>query len=114
MQILRAKVGTAPRRLAAALACGLALLACAAGAAAAATAPTGALRTPAAKLPASATLESCVTTGEQAERSATFAGEMTAVPGTTRMAMRFELLERGEGEPAPHAVTSPGLGTWLR
>ena len=42
----------------------------------------------------SATLEQCVTSGVQAERSATFLGEMTATPGTGRMSMRIELQER--------------------
>jgi len=117
MQFLEGSASTAWRRLVAAPACGLALLACTAGAApAATTAPVSAVKTPltAVRQPATAGLESCLTTGEQAERSATFVGEMTAVPGTARMAMRFELLEKAEGEPVPHAVTSPGLGTWLR
>jgi hypothetical protein len=116
-QFLNASASTVRRRLVAALACGLALLACGASAAVAATsAPVTGVKTPAGalKLPATATLESCLTTGAQAERSATFVGEMTAVPGTARMGMRFELLEKAEGEPTPHAVASPGLGTWLR
>jgi hypothetical protein len=46
----------------------------------------------------SALLEECVTTGAQAERAATFAGEMTAVPGAARMAMRIDVEERAAGE----------------
>jgi hypothetical protein len=46
----------------------------------------------------SALLEECVTTGVQAERAATFAGEMAAVPGTARMAIRIDIEERAVGE----------------
>lgn len=60
----------------------------------------------------SATLEQCVTSSEQAERSATFSGEMTAVPGTAKMEMRIDVLERQPTEPAFHAITSAGLGVW--
>jgi hypothetical protein len=59
-----------------------------------------------------ATLEQCVTTGEQADRSATFSGEMTAITGTARMAMRIEVQERLPSEEAFHTVTAPGLGVW--
>jgi len=59
----------------------------------------------------SATLEQCVTSVVQVERSATFAGEMSAVPGTVRMAMRIEVQERIPGE-AFHTVAAPGLGVW--
>jgi hypothetical protein len=61
---------------------------------------------------ASALLEQCVTTGEQGERAATFSGEMTALAGTTRMEMRFDLQERLSGETGFHLVTAPGLGVW--
>ena len=63
---------------------------------------------------ASATLEGCETSAVQAERSATFVGEMTAVPGTARMLMRIEVLERSGGEIAFRSVNYPGLGDWLR
>jgi hypothetical protein len=86
----------------------LALLACTATAAAAGTdVPT----TPVTK-PAVATLEQCITSTEQTGRSATFTGEMTAVPGTAKMQMRVDVLERGSGELAFHDVASPGLGVW--
>ncbi len=62
--------------------------------------------------PDSASLVQCLITGEQAERSATFAGEMTAIAGTMRMSMRIELLERMPGEMSYHAVSAPGLGVW--
>ena len=38
----------------------------------------------------------------QTERSATFAGEMTAIPGTARMAMRIDMQERLPGEALFH------------
>jgi hypothetical protein len=60
----------------------------------------------------SATLVQCLTAGEQAQRSATFAGEMATIPGAARMAMRIELLERMPGEIGFHAVAAPGLGVW--
>jgi hypothetical protein len=63
---------------------------------------------------ASATLEGCVTTGSQAERSATFTGEMLAIPGTTRMLMRIAVQERAPADLAFHTVAYPGLGNWLR
>ena len=60
----------------------------------------------------SATLEQCVTSVVQVERSATFAGEMSAVPGTVRMAMRIEVQERMPQEAFFHTVAAPGLGGW--
>jgi hypothetical protein len=62
--------------------------------------------------PASATLEDCETSSVQAERSATFAGEMTAVAGTVRMAMRIDLEERTPEQSLYHTVSAPGLGIW--
>ncbi|MGO9320651.1 MAG: hypothetical protein ACLQBY_07620 [Solirubrobacteraceae bacterium] len=65
------------------------------------------------KAGATATLEQCATaTIPQTERSATFAGEMTAVPGATRMEMRIDLEERAPGELPYRTVTAPGLGVW--
>ena len=60
----------------------------------------------------SAGLDRCVTAVPQAERSATFSGEMTAIPGTVRMAMRIEVQERMPTEAAFHTITAPGLGVW--
>ncbi|HEV7584359.1 MAG TPA: hypothetical protein VGO14_01135 [Solirubrobacteraceae bacterium] len=60
----------------------------------------------------SAALEQCATSGAQAERSATFLGEMTATAGTGRMSMRIELQERLPGEATFHTVAAPGLGVW--
>jgi hypothetical protein len=61
---------------------------------------------------ASAMLQQCLSTGGQMERSATLAGEMTAIPGAARMAMRINLVEKLPGEAQYHVVTSPGLGAW--
>lgn len=59
-----------------------------------------------------ASLVQCLTAGEASERSASFAGEMTAQPGTQRMAMRIELLERTPGETGYRPVLAPGVGAW--
>jgi hypothetical protein len=61
---------------------------------------------------ASATLEQCVTAVTQAERSATFSGEMTAISGSARMAMRIDVQEQMPGEALFHTITAPGLGVW--
>ena len=68
--------------------------------------------TPTSSSGVSATLEECVTAITQSERAATFSGEMSAIPGTVRMAMRIDVEERVPGEAAFHAVTAPGLGVW--
>ena len=60
----------------------------------------------------SATLEQCVTAGAQIERSATFSGEMTALPGTARMAMQINVQERMPEEALFHTISAPGLGVW--
>jgi hypothetical protein len=59
-----------------------------------------------------ATLEECVTAVLQSERSATFSGEMTAISGSARMAMRVEVQERMPGEALFHTISAPGLGVW--
>jgi hypothetical protein len=60
----------------------------------------------------SATLEQCVTSVQQAERSATFTGEMTAVPGAARMAMRIDVEERAPEDLEYHPVAAAGPGAW--
>jgi len=60
----------------------------------------------------SASVVQCVTSVEQAERAATFQGEMNAIPGTARMEMRIDVFERAPHELAFHAVIAPGLGVW--
>ncbi len=67
---------------------------------------------PTPKLTVSATVDQCLMAEVQEERSATFAGEMTAIPGTTRMEMRIDVLERAYGETAYRTVSAPGLGVW--
>jgi hypothetical protein len=62
----------------------------------------------------SATLAECLSVGAQAERAATFEGEMAAIPGTVRMEMRISVLERLPRELAFHMVTAPGLGVWRK
>ena len=64
------------------------------------------------KPPASATLEQCVNSSEATERSATFAGEMNAIPGSAKMEMRIDVLERQPRELTFHTVTAAGLGVW--
>jgi len=91
------------------LACALALALAGAAATSAQAAQRGA------KADAStvtATLEQCVTSGVQAERSATFAGEMTAIPGTVKMAVRIDVQERVPGELEYRTVSAAGLGVW--
>lgn len=69
--------------------------------------------TSSAKPIALATLTQCATaTVPQTERSATFAGEMTAIAGTARMQMRVELEERIPGELQYRTVADPALGVW--
>ena len=60
----------------------------------------------------SATLEECVTATVQEQRAVAFSAEMTAVPGTVRMAMRIDLEERATDEAEFHTVTASGLGVW--
>jgi hypothetical protein len=107
---------TAPRVLLALLACCALLSVCVARASAATAqvewSPPAALTDSAGAPTAAATVEGCVTTGEQAARSATFSGEMTAVTGTARMAMRIEVQERLPDEEGFHTVSAPGLGVW--
>jgi hypothetical protein len=67
---------------------------------------------PAAKPIVLATLEQCVTAVEQAERSATFSGEMAAIAGSSHMEMRIDVIERMPGELLYHTVSAPGLGVW--
>jgi hypothetical protein len=61
---------------------------------------------------AEALLLHCVTSGEPATRSATFSAQMTALPGTHRMAMRVEVQERIDGAALFRTVVAPGFGTW--
>jgi hypothetical protein len=59
-----------------------------------------------------ASLEQCVTSVVQSERSATFMGEMTAIGGTSKMSMRIDVQERTANESEYHVLSAPGLGVW--
>jgi hypothetical protein len=66
---------------------------------------------------ASATLEQCLTAVDPTARSATFNGQMSAVPGTRVMAMRILVEEQGAGEAAFRTLagaTTVGSGGWRR
>jgi len=94
-------------------------LVCALAASCAAQAPaalgqTAPIRAQADAASASASLGQCVTAAVQGERSATFVGEMTAIAGSVRMAMRIDIQERTTGEALFHTVSAPGLGVWRR
>src|SRR5271170_2657116 len=52
----------------------------------------------------SATLEQCVSASAQSERSAMFAGEMTSLAGSVRMAIRIEIQEEISGEATFHTI----------
>jgi hypothetical protein len=60
----------------------------------------------------SATVEECLTASTQAERAATFSGEMSSIAGAAHMSMRIEVQERMPGESAYRTVEAPGLGVW--
>jgi hypothetical protein len=90
----------------------LALIALPAASVAAAATAAASSRSSSAQPLESAAIEQCVTSLVQAERSATFAGEMIAIAGTTRMAMRIELQERMPGDARYHTILAPGLGVW--
>jgi hypothetical protein len=63
---------------------------------------------------ASATLEGCTTAAESSARAATFNGQMSAVPGTRRMAMQIAVQEEAPGEASFHTLPAAGLGGWRR
>jgi hypothetical protein len=101
------------RALALALAlCSIALAS--AGDALAASAYSATSAVPSARTPGSvsATLTQCVTAVAEAERSATFAGEMSAIAGTVRMAMRVDVQVRFPPEREFRVLSVPGLGVW--
>jgi hypothetical protein len=64
--------------------------------------------------PAVASLEKCVTASAQPERYAIFTGRMSAIPGSTAMAMRIGIEERTRGESFHplEGADSTGLGSW--
>jgi hypothetical protein len=92
------------------LACALVTLGCAQVAFA-----RGGLRDTAAPVPTpgySATVEQCITSTVQSERSATFTAHMVAVDTTQRMQIKVQLQQRMHGESEYHTIVAPGLGMW--
>lgn len=57
-------------------------------------------------------VRSCQVGASSSDRKATFYGRMNAVPGTSRMMMRFTLVDRSTGTSAP--VAAPQLAQWRR
>jgi hypothetical protein len=115
MDVTSVRTAIRGRRLLLASACGLALLPAALAGSAQGqrlAVSADALGGGGGSSPDSVSLVQCLSVGEPAERSATFAGEMTMVAGASRMSMRIELLERTPGEMGYHAVAAPGLGVW--
>jgi hypothetical protein len=78
-----------------------------AGIAALAAAPS-AMAAPSVKVTA------CQTGSTPEARLATFEGKMSAVKGTARMAMRFQLIEVTPGNASAHAIPDPKLSQWRR
>jgi hypothetical protein len=64
--------------------------------------------------PLRAKLTACHSGPEAADRTAAFTGSMPAVRGTTRMAMRFDLLARTPPGSAFVSIRVPGLGLWKK
>jgi hypothetical protein len=63
---------------------------------------------------ASATLEQCLTAADEADRSATFNGQMQTIPGAFRMAMEIVVQERTSDETGFRTLSAPGLDVWQR
>jgi hypothetical protein len=56
----------------------------------------------------------CRTGADPEQRLATFEGTIRTVTGASRMAMRFELLERAPSDAQPQSVDVPKLSKWQR
>lgn len=61
---------------------------------------------------ATATVSSCQVAADQADRSATFSGQMVATATSSAMQMRIDLLSRSSDSAAFAQVSAPGLGVW--
>ncbi len=94
------------------LACALMMLACTQVALAKGGLRDSAITTPTAPTGYAATLEQCVTSTVQSERSATFTAHMVALDTTQRMAIKIQLQQRLSGESEYHTIAAPGLGVW--
>jgi hypothetical protein len=66
----------------------------------------------AAPAPASLTAFSCVTSADPLERAIDVTAVMRPVPGTGRMQLRFQLMQRRPGR-AVRSLSAPKLGSWL-
>src|SRR5687768_10033808 len=64
--------------------------------------------------PLRATLAACEAGPDPAERFAVFTGSMPALPGTARMLMRFDLLQRSAGGKRWEPVRAKAFGRWER
>ena len=64
--------------------------------------------------PLRATLAACEAGPNPAERFAVFTGSMPALPGTARMLMRFDLLQRPDGDRRWAPVRAKAFGRWER
>jgi hypothetical protein len=62
---------------------------------------------------ASATLDDCVTAAAPLSRYATFTGQMSAIEGSARMALRLDLYVHAIGRRGWDHVQAPGLGRWV-
>src|SRR3954462_12996088 len=62
-------------------------------------------------VPTRAVLESCHAGDAPLERFAVFSAQMAAVPGTKKMQVRFDLLQRLPGDDY-RRVQAPGLAVW--
>jgi len=67
-----------------------------------------------ARPPLEAQLAECTSGATALERRATFTASMPAVAGAVRMAIRFDLLERGPGDPAFARLRVPAWERWQR
>lgn len=94
------------------LACALGTLACTQIALAKGQLRDGTTTTPNTPSGYSATLEQCVTSTVQSERSATFIAHMVAPDTTQRMAIKIQLQQRLYGESQYRTIAAPGLGIW--
>ena len=61
---------------------------------------------------ATASLVACQVAADQADRSATFAGQMVATGSSNAMEMRIDLLERTGTATGYALISAPGLGVW--
>lgn len=61
---------------------------------------------------AAARMTACATSLAQPDRHLVADGSMRALPGASRMQIRFELQSRTPARPAWHTLVAPGFGVW--